>query len=215
MEKIIREASWKCQENGSNKEYHFQMIEENGSYVINFQYGAIGKALKDGTKTATPVSLEKANKQFDSMVKERLSKGYVGGESSGDKAFNEVESKDVKSKKGGLTESQLWKLIESAQWSKFHDYDKASKIFRALPKEDFNQLEQFYQTKVSELANKYEKDWLGDPGIGVSDDGWSDLTAEVVGRGKKFYDGITVKKLQKMADTNDYTENFGYSFQNN
>ena len=112
-----------------------------------------------------------------------------------------------------LTDSQLWRIIESAQWAKEHDYEKAQGIFNVLTPNEYDQLEKFYEKEQSELYIKYEKDWLGDPGIGVSDDGWSDLTAEVVGRGEKFFNGITVKKLQKMADTNDYHENFGYSFQ--
>ncbi len=74
-------------------------------------------------------------------------------------------------------------------------------------------MEDFVNEKVNQLRIKYNTDWLGDPGIDVSDDGWDDLTSEVVGRGKEFYTNITVEKLQQMANDMDYRENFRYSFQ--
>ena len=70
----------------------------------------------------------------------------------------------------------------------------------------------FVRSKVNELGKRFHNDWLGDPGIGVSDDSWSDLRNEVVGRGKEFYENITVAKLQEMADSNDYNESFSYCF---
>jgi len=50
----------------------------------------------------------------------------------------------------------------------------------------------------------------GSEGIAVSDDGWYDLRADVIGRGKKFYYSITKSKLQKMALDFDFEENFLY-----
>jgi len=114
-----------------------------------------------------------------------------------------------------LTEEQLWHLIENANWSTDHDYERISKEYSKLTNSEFEQLDKFVLDKCGELADKYNKDWLGYPGIDVSDDGWSDLRAEVVGRGKEFYENITVKKLQEMADTNDFHENFQYCLQRN
>ena len=112
------------------------------------------------------------------------------------------------------TKKELWGLIEKADWKSDHNYKRIKTLFtKELSHEDFIQLKEFVSTKRNELAKKFEQDWLADPGIEVSDDGWWDLTAEVVGRGEKFYKGITVKKLQKMARTMDYHENFEYSFQ--
>ena len=45
---------------------------------------------------------------------------------------------------------------------------------------------------------------------------WNTVTGEIwedVGRGENFYNSITVEKLREMANTYDYHENFGYSFQ--
>ena len=109
------------------------------------------------------------------------------------------------------TESFMWGLIEKADWTKDHDFNRIQKEFQKLPKDILEQLKDFAHGKVRELYERFEKDWLADPGIQCSDDGWSDLTAEVVGRGEKFFKTITVKKLQKMALTLDYHENFTYS----
>lgn len=109
-----------------------------------------------------------------------------------------------------LREDYFWKLVELANWKKDGDYERIRKMFINLPEKEA--FENFCCDKASLLADKFHDDWLGNPGIEVSDDGWSDLTAEVVGRGRKFYESITVKKLQKMAEDLDYNENFLYSF---
>jgi hypothetical protein len=44
----------------------------------------------------------------------------------------------------------------------------------------------------------------------VGDDSWSDLIFEVVGRGERFYNAITVDKLREMANNDDYVESFHY-----
>ena len=111
------------------------------------------------------------------------------------------------------TESFLWGLIEKANWKKDHDYRRIEKEFKNLPKDIYKELQKFAYDKVDELHVRFGKQWLGDPGIECSDDSWSDLRAEVVGRGEKFFNKITVKKLQKMALTRDYRENFTYSLQ--
>ena len=111
-------------------------------------------------------------------------------------------------------EDQYWKQIEELEWSKDHDYKRIEQYlidnFTAVESVD---LMKFTVDKQDDLMARFHNDWLADPGIEVSDDGWGDLTAEVVGRGKKFYESITVPKLQKMAINGDYHENFCYSFQ--
>ena len=63
----------------SDKEYHVQLQSDEALYVVNFQYGRRGRKLNTGTKTQTAVSLEKANKIYDKLVKSKLSKGYTEG----------------------------------------------------------------------------------------------------------------------------------------
>ena len=115
-------------------------------------------------------------------------------------------------------EDKYWKQIEELKWhtdSFISDGDynriKQQLIDNFTPSE-IKQLDDFVRSKVNELGQRFHNNWLGDPGIGVSDDGWSDLRNEVVGRGKEFYENITVEKLQEMANNNDYNESFSYCF---
>ncbi len=55
------------------------MCEVGGSgYVVNFRYGKRGSVLKDGTKTASPVTMEKAQTIYDKLVESKKKKGYIG-----------------------------------------------------------------------------------------------------------------------------------------
>jgi hypothetical protein len=113
-----------------------------------------------------------------------------------------------------LTEKEMWEWIEFANWKIDHDHERIGKLFTSsLSILDCIQLFGYIGTCTDALDKKFKKDWLGNPGIQVSDDGWWDLRAEVVGRGEKFYNSITAKKLKQMADNNDYTENFSYCAQ--
>lgn len=68
-------------EGSSDKEYHAQLESQDGGYVVNFQYGRRGSALKAGTKTASPVPFDKASAIYDKLVSEKVSKGYSTAES--------------------------------------------------------------------------------------------------------------------------------------
>jgi len=81
-----------------------------------------------------------------------------------------------------------------------------------VPKEIQKSLKEFVNDKANELYDKYKKDWLADPGIAASDDSWSDIRYEIVGRGKKYYEEITVRKMQNMANNLTYNESFTYIF---
>lgn len=110
-------------------------------------------------------------------------------------------------------EQKCWKMIEDAMWKFDHDYERISFNWSELPKKEFKMLESFIESKAEALFEKYEAAWLGQdggPGINVSDDGWSDLIHDVVGRGERFYNSITVEKLREMADNDDYVESFHY-----
>jgi len=103
----------------------------------------------------------------------------------------------------------LWALIDQSKWSKDKDYKRIQKLFAKLPFLKKIELRGFVNDKVEALEDKYGKkiQYLGD-------DSWWDLRADIVGRGKEFYNSITFDQLQKMANEVDYKENFEYSFQN-
>jgi bifunctional non-homologous end joining protein LigD len=73
MEKSIKLA---FKEGSSDKVYHVELKAEANGYVVNFAYGRRGNTLNTGTKTATPVDLEKAEKAYDKLVKSKVAKGY-------------------------------------------------------------------------------------------------------------------------------------------
>lgn len=93
----------------SDKEYHAQIEASGTGYLVNFQYGRRGGALQEGTKTKAAVALDKAEAIFDSLIKEKMGKGYTmdtGGQlyiTATDKEFtgilpqllNEMEKVDV------------------------------------------------------------------------------------------------------------------------
>lgn len=111
-----------------------------------------------------------------------------------------------------LNEEALWSLIEGLEWTEDHDYKRIAAVLNKFPQDTYDQLDNFVDSKIKKFRNKYDEWWLGTPGINCSDDSWSDLVAEVVGRGRKFYENITIDKLVEMADSCDYHENFLYSF---
>jgi len=111
------------------------------------------------------------------------------------------------------TEKEFWTIIEQANWQSDHNDDRIVEEWSKLDDDTFKQLEKFIGEKTSILYNNYKNAWLnkdGKGGIDVSDDGWTDLTAEVVGRGENFYNNITADKLREMADEHDYKECFLY-----
>ena len=75
--KTVKETRLHYQKGTSNKVYNVFLIEVSTSkYLVNFEYGRFGGNLKEGTKTASPVELTKAQKVFDSLVNSKIKKEY-------------------------------------------------------------------------------------------------------------------------------------------
>lgn len=109
-----------CSENGSDKEYRVQLEQEGDGYVVNFQYGRRGQALKSGTKTSKPLEHATAKKVFDKLVAEKLAKGYVdtGEASSGfTKAIvNRPAGNFLPQLCNAIPEDQLSFYLNSDEW---------------------------------------------------------------------------------------------------
>lgn len=76
--KLIQQANLFFQDGRSDKVYEVDLCEVgDGQYVVNFRYGRRGSTLRDGTKTAAPVSLDQAQSIFDNLVESKTSKGYL------------------------------------------------------------------------------------------------------------------------------------------
>ena len=104
---------------GSDKVYHAQIEKKLDGYVVNFQYGRRGSTLQFGCKTATPVSLNKAEEVWSKLVTEKTSKGYTLGEdgtpfAGTDKAG--AVSGLVPQLLNSINQSQIAQLIASDDW---------------------------------------------------------------------------------------------------
>jgi bifunctional non-homologous end joining protein LigD len=67
----------------SNKEYHAHLVQvpNNSLWVVNFEYGKRGSALRSGTKTPEPLPYEKAQEIFEQLVILKIYKdGYTESE---------------------------------------------------------------------------------------------------------------------------------------
>ena len=88
--KLVRQTKLFFKEGSSDKVYEVDLCEIGGNYVVNFRYGRAGTELKEGVKTASPVSQTEAEKVFNKLVEEKTKKGYkVSGEE------NTVELKPI------------------------------------------------------------------------------------------------------------------------
>jgi len=61
----------------SDKEYHAAVNVVEGGYTVTFAFGRRGSALATGTKTSSPVPLDKATKIYDKLIAEKTAKGYT------------------------------------------------------------------------------------------------------------------------------------------
>lgn len=82
---LIRQTRLRFTEGKSDKVYEVDLLatgshshdaDQATGYIVNFRYGRYGSNLREGTKTAEPVSLAKATQLFDSLVVSKRNKGY-------------------------------------------------------------------------------------------------------------------------------------------
>lgn len=57
---------------GADKVYHVYLNQKGGGWTVDFAHAGRGKALKTGTKTATPISYEAALKKYLALIKEKM-----------------------------------------------------------------------------------------------------------------------------------------------
>jgi hypothetical protein len=68
-------------EGTSQKIYEAELCELPGldhhdRFVVNFRYGLLGGKLREGSKTSSPVSLEKGHRLFNSVIVAKINEGY-------------------------------------------------------------------------------------------------------------------------------------------
>jgi len=82
--RFIKQTKLFFREGNSDKTYEIDLCEVGpGQYVVNFRYGKRGSALKEGSKTVSPVDLSAATAIYDALEKEKRSKGYAAEQDAG------------------------------------------------------------------------------------------------------------------------------------
>lgn len=137
----MKKASLSYKEGVSNKEYHIQLEEKDGKYVVNFQFGRVGNSLQVGTKTPTPVTLEEADKIYTKLLKEKTGKGYIEGSQKDNQYFEVI---NPSARKEIIIAPQLLNPIEEDEVEKYINDDD----WLMQPKMDGNRL------VISSLSNK-------------------------------------------------------------
>jgi len=80
--RLVKQSILYFKEGNSDKVYEIDLCDVgNDKYVVNFRYGRRYSKLKEGSKTPVPVSLANAEKIFDEIESEKISKGYTASES--------------------------------------------------------------------------------------------------------------------------------------
>jgi bifunctional non-homologous end joining protein LigD len=110
---VLKSCRLYYKDGSSDKEYHASINEVDGGYMVTFAFGRRGSALNTGTKTTSPVALEKAQQIYDKLVAEKTGKGYAPDGSGALFAMTENQNRQ-----SGLT-PQLLNPIDSETARKY------------------------------------------------------------------------------------------------
>lgn len=114
---IIKQISLAYKDSGSDKVYHTQIEEKNGGYNVNFQYGRRGATLLTGSKTASPVNLQKATEIYEKLIKEKTAKGYSEGQSGAI-----FQTKNIEERFTGIVPQLLNKITDPDKYIQDSNY---------------------------------------------------------------------------------------------
>ncbi len=79
--RLIKQCTLYFKEGNSDKVYEIDLCDlGSDKYVVNFRYGRRGAQLKEGSKTAVPVTIAEAEKIYDALETEKITKGYTASE---------------------------------------------------------------------------------------------------------------------------------------
>ena len=131
-EQLPLKASLFYTSGASDKEYHAQLLAEGNGYVVLFQYGRRGGTLTEGTKTKAPVVFEKAVKIFESLLADKMQKGYTedttgsifGGSTQGSQEFTGILPQLL----NPITADDAEGYIQSDAWIAEEKYDGVRRI---------------------------------------------------------------------------------------
>ena len=109
----------------------------------------------------------------------------------------------------------FWRVVDLVDYKSDNDYDRIREMFLNLngfcgvSAEVFKALKEALKIKLDAL----DKRW-GDDIREVGDDSWSDLRADIISRGRDFYNKAMTDfdMVQRMANEMDFEESFSYAF---
>ncbi len=120
MDQVQSKVSLHCTVNGRNAQYHAEIKQVDGGYVVAVQYGAIGATLQSTQKPAKPVDLIKAQSVMATVLKEKIGKGYVvvgsAVPASQIGANQKERSGHLPQLLNPASDSELNMLLESSEW---------------------------------------------------------------------------------------------------
>ncbi len=123
--KILEQSKLFYKKGNSDKVYEIDLCEVGSNlYVVNFRYGKRGANLKDGTKTASPVSRMKAQAVFTALKTEKIKKGYK------EENIDTPKEKEFPSSISSKEEAILQRLREAINKAKNPDADIKS-VFKS------------------------------------------------------------------------------------
>lgn len=124
---------------------------------------------------------------------------------------------------------EFWEMVDYVNWKEMITYDdfiekcrkKLNKKYNVYEIEKFYQIYKVLRTNLKETIERYSLynfdnrySFPNNSGVlTVSDDGFWDLTAHIVGLGEKIYYKC-MKNPEEILKYGDYKENFGYIFYN-
>lgn len=114
----IKQTILNFKQGRSDKIYEVSLCEVgDNQFVVNFRYGRRGSVLREGTRTASPVALPKAEEIYDKLVQSRISKGYVEGLAVDPIAVvKEIKPANVDDRKAAVLERIREGFNSSSKW---------------------------------------------------------------------------------------------------
>lgn len=120
----------------SDKEYHAQLQDQGGGWVVNFQYGPRGGTLTSGSKTKGPVAFVEAKKAYDKLVKEKTGKGYSTGEAGVAFVNSDLEDRVtgiLPQLLNAIGENDVEQYIRSSDWVLQEKHDGNRRLVEVKP----------------------------------------------------------------------------------
>lgn len=115
--------------------------------------------------------------------------------------------------------SKFWDLVSQCRWEEDHNYKRIRKfLMKTLNKEEIEEFSNCFNKakeeiyKVLDAHDEYCQN-TKKRGFGLSDNGFSDLCGEIIGRGKSFFNSVKANPeiAYKMAHKGEYHQSFIFS----